>query len=64
MAEFAAVRKVACPACGQSSLYAPSNPYRPFCCERCRQLDLGAWASERFKLEEQAPDRDPDFEHS
>ncbi len=64
MTDSAAARQVACPACGQPSLYAPANPYRPFCCERCRQLDLGAWASERFKVEAQAPDRDPDFEKS
>jgi uncharacterized protein len=43
-------RTVRCPACGGDSLYAPSNPYRPFCCERCRQVDFGAWASERFAL--------------
>lgn len=43
-------RTVTCPACGGASLYASSNPYRPFCCERCRKLDLGAWASERFKV--------------
>lgn len=43
-------RVVTCPACGGASVYANSNPYRPFCCARCRQLDLGAWASERFRL--------------
>lgn len=43
-------RVVACPACGGASVYASSNPYRPFCCARCRQVDLGAWASERFKV--------------
>ncbi|OIN90902.1 MAG: hypothetical protein AUJ20_13145 [Comamonadaceae bacterium CG1_02_60_18] len=43
-------RVVTCPACGGASLYASSNPYRPFCCVRCRQVDLGAWASERFKV--------------
>ncbi|MFI4928544.1 MAG: DNA gyrase inhibitor YacG, partial [Burkholderiales bacterium] len=29
-------RIVRCPACGGDSVYAPSNPYRPFCCERCK----------------------------
>lgn len=57
-------KTVPCPACGQPSLYAVSNRFRPFCSERCKQLDLGAWASERFKLEEQAPDRDATFEQS
>jgi len=56
------VKTVVCPACNGPSIYAPSNIYRPFCCERCKNLDLGAWASERFKLPEQTPNTDPDFE--
>jgi hypothetical protein len=31
-------------------VYGPENPYRPFCSARCRQIDLGAWASEQFRL--------------
>lgn len=45
-----AAKTVPCPACKGPSLYAPGNPYRPFCSARCRQIDLGAWASEAFKL--------------
>jgi uncharacterized protein len=60
----AALKRVRCPACGGQSIYAPSNPYRPFCGERCKNLDLGAWASERFKLPEQETNSDPDFEKS
>jgi endogenous inhibitor of DNA gyrase (YacG/DUF329 family) len=41
---------VVCPACRGDSLYASSNPYRPFCSERCKNLDLGAWASESFRM--------------
>jgi endogenous inhibitor of DNA gyrase (YacG/DUF329 family) len=26
------------------------NPYRPFCGERCRVIDLGEWASERYRV--------------
>lgn len=58
------IKTVTCPACGGASVYAPSNTYRPFCSERCKNLDLGAWASERFKLPEQLPDSDPDFQQS
>ncbi len=57
----AAHRTVKCPACGGPSVYATSNPYRPFCSARCRQIDLGAWASEQFALPASAPDPDPDF---
>ena len=41
---------VPCPTCGGDSVYAPSNPWRPFCSERCKNIDLGAWASENFRL--------------
>ena len=43
-----APRIVRCPACGGDSVYAPRNPFRPFCSERCRGADLGAWASGRL----------------
>lgn len=43
-------RLVRCPACGGDSVYATSNPSRPFCCERCRNADLGAWASEGYRV--------------
>lgn len=52
-------RVVRCPACGGDSVYAPSNPFRPFCSERCKNMDLGAWASESFRVPEQPP-RDED----
>jgi uncharacterized protein len=55
-------RQVRCPACGGPSLYGPANTYRPFCGERCRQIDLGDWASEKFSLAEGSPDRSPDFD--
>ena len=48
-------RLVRCPACGGDSVYAPTNPYRPFCSERCKNMDLGAWASEEFRVPEKPP---------
>ncbi len=48
-------RKVRCPACAGQSLYSPANPYRPFCSARCKGVDLGAWASEEFKLPDNTP---------
>ncbi|MEI8169987.1 MAG: DNA gyrase inhibitor YacG [Rhodoferax sp.] len=41
---------VPCPTCGGDSLYAPSNDYRPFCSNRCKNIDLGAWANEDFRM--------------
>lgn len=52
-------RIVRCPQCGGDSVFAPSNKWRPFCSERCRQIDLGAWASESFRVPA-APPQDPD----
>lgn len=43
-------RQVPCPSCRQPALFAPGNPWRPFCSQRCRQMDLGAWASESFRV--------------
>ncbi|KAB2905240.1 MAG: DNA gyrase inhibitor YacG, partial [Burkholderiaceae bacterium] len=37
------------------------NPYRPFCSVRCRQIDLGAWASEEFRMPTEAPPEDAEF---
>jgi uncharacterized protein len=57
-------KSVVCPQCAGPSVYANSNPFRPFCSQRCKNLDFGAWASETFKLPEQTPDSDPEFEQS
>jgi endogenous inhibitor of DNA gyrase (YacG/DUF329 family) len=43
-------RKVRCPQCGGDALWAPENPWRPFCSERCKQIDLGAWASDAYRI--------------
>jgi uncharacterized protein len=41
---------VKCPTCGKEVRWAPENRFRPFCSERCRQIDLGAWAAEKYKI--------------
>lgn len=53
---IAAPKIVRCPCCGGDSLYAPSNASRPFCSPRCKSMDLGAWASESFRLPNETPD--------
>ena len=55
------VKRVVCPACGGPSIYAPGNAFRPFCSERCKNIDLGAWASEDFRLPADAPPDDEVF---
>jgi endogenous inhibitor of DNA gyrase (YacG/DUF329 family) len=48
-------RKVACPGCGEMTEYSPANTYRPFCSERCKLMDLGDWATEKFRIPDTAP---------
>ena len=40
---------VKCPTCGRETEYT-GNEFRPFCSERCKLLDFGAWADEEFSL--------------
>jgi endogenous inhibitor of DNA gyrase (YacG/DUF329 family) len=40
---------VKCPRCGKPVKYE-DNEYRPFCSERCKLLDFGAWADEEYNL--------------
>jgi endogenous inhibitor of DNA gyrase (YacG/DUF329 family) len=54
-------RVVRCPSCGGDSIYGPTNPYRPFCSERCKNHDLGAWASEGFRVPDETPPDDQPF---
>ena len=36
---------VPCPTCSRAVEWSESSPWRPFCSERCKLIDLGAWAS-------------------
>ncbi|QNP49712.1 DNA gyrase inhibitor YacG [Diaphorobacter aerolatus] len=53
-----APKYVKCPTCGGPSLYAASNRFRPFCSERCKMIDLGAWGNEDFRMPAEAPPED------
>jgi endogenous inhibitor of DNA gyrase (YacG/DUF329 family) len=43
-------QKVACPTCGRLHPYETRNPFRPFCSERCKMIDLGQWANEEYRV--------------
>jgi uncharacterized protein len=45
-----APRIVRCPQCGGDSVWSTENKFRPFCSERCKMIDLGAWASESYRV--------------
>ena len=43
-------RAVLCPSCAKLVRWTADFPYRPFCSERCKLIDLGQWASERYRI--------------
>lgn len=53
-------RKVRCPQCGKDAVWSPDNPWRPFCSERCKLIDLGAWASESYRIPSENNDPESD----
>jgi endogenous inhibitor of DNA gyrase (YacG/DUF329 family) len=54
---MAAIR---CPICGAATRWATDNVFRPFCSERCKLIDLGAWASDRYGIAGPAEGDGPD----
>ena len=42
-------KKIRCPICKKEAQWE-DNPFRPFCSERCRLIDLGKWASEDYRI--------------
>ncbi len=42
---------VKCPTCKKEIQYSTENKFRPFCSERCKIIDLGAWANQDYKIE-------------
>lgn len=43
-------RKVKCPTCGKPAPFTRDNRWRPFCSERCKLIDLGAWFDESNRI--------------
>lgn len=43
-------RKVHCPQCNATMQWSIDNPYRPFCSERCKLIDLGQWATDAYRI--------------
>lgn len=54
-ADQAFYKIVVCPVCQGDSVYAASNSFRPFCSQRCKNIDFGAWASEGFRMPADTP---------
>jgi uncharacterized protein len=41
-----AAPRVRCPTCQRELTWSADFPWRPFCSERCKMVDLGAWFAE------------------
>ena len=59
---------IICPTCNKEADLSKANPYRPFCSERCKLIDLGQWVEEKYKISEQDNqsnniNQDPSFKH-
>ncbi|MBX5480334.1 MAG: DNA gyrase inhibitor YacG [Myxococcaceae bacterium] len=39
-----------CPICASPVALRPENPTFPFCSPRCRQVDLGKWLGEEYRV--------------
>ena len=39
--------QIFCPTCKNQST---DRKFFPFCCDRCKQIDFGAWATEQYKV--------------
>ncbi len=53
--------KVKCPHCRKEIEWI-GNPFRPFCSERCKMIDLGAWANEEYRVPGEPPPSDEEDE--
>ena len=45
---------VECPRCRALTPFSAGNKWRPFCSERCKTIDLGDWAAERYRVAQTA----------
>lgn len=50
---------VKCPTCEKEFDYY-SSEFRPFCCEKCKMVDLGHWFKESYKVPAKEQDQDKD----
>lgn len=54
------LKDISCPRCGKKDTWSTENKFRPFCSERCKMIDLGAWAAEEYNVPGEPVDPNPD----
>ena len=45
-------KTIECPNCAKKITWGPEETHRPFCSQRCRLIDLGAWADDNYRIPE------------
>ena len=55
------IKMIDCPNCDHNFNYYESE-FRPFCCERCKMIDLGHWLSESYVVKTNEPLCEEDIE--
>jgi len=45
---------VKCPTCKRPVEWSQESVYRPFCSDRCRLIDLGAWFGEQHRIPDES----------
>lgn len=56
-------KTIRCPTCGKPVVWGPESRWRPFCSERCRLIDLGAWLDGQHRIPTD-PDEGKDWSES
>ena len=51
---------LSCPTCKHEVLPGPGNPAFPFCSQRCREIDLGRWLGEEYRIPDRSVAEDED----
>lgn len=64
MRKYAVMKVIKCPTCQKEITWSKDYPFRPFCCERCRLIDLGSWADGSYAIPSVEPPEDEDIEDS
>ena len=49
---------VPCPTCSRPVEWSEKSPWRPFCSERCKLIDLGAWAAGQRAIPGDTPEKE------
>lgn len=55
--------KIICPICKTKTTWE-ENPWKPFCSERCKMIDLGKWVLEEYKIAGRTEDKQENITNS